>query len=483
MMRRSKVLLLSTAAILVVAVAVFLFKRRSNGAAEYATAEIDRGTISEIVGATGALQAVTTVQVGSQVSGIIKSLYADFNSVVAEGQVVARLDPSLFEARLGQANANLLSAHANVERARAQVEDARQKFERARELLAQNLLPVSDHETAKANFDAAAAQVKAAEAAVSQSAANVHQAEVDLDHTVIRAPIAGVVVNRNVDVGQTVAASFQAPTIFVIANDLAKMQVNASIDEADIGRIETGQVVSFRVDAYPERTFDAVVEQIRLQPTTVQNVVTYNTIIAVDNPQQLLKPGMTATVSVITRKAENALRVPASALRFRPEGFESDTEKKGRGGVSPDGSSMAAASNTTESGSQRPVGSPGVTAGEGRDGRAEGRGREGGRPDGEGGRRAGAGEREGKSVSATPGEREIRRGKSALVFVLDDKGKPQPVRIKTGLSDGQFTEVREGLSEGARVVTGQDGDRSQAGGRPGQAAGNPFQPQFQRRQR
>ena len=201
----------------------------------------------------------------------------------------------------------------------------RQKYARAKELAAQKLLPATELETAKANFDGAVAQVKASEAAESQSLASVNQAKLDLSHTIIDTPIDGVVISRNVDVGQTVAASFQAPVLFVIANDLARMRVNAAVDEADVGRVREGQEVVFHVDAFPEREFKGVVEQVRLNPTTVSNVVSYNTIVAVDNRDLLLRPGMTATVSIVVRKAENALRLPAAALRFRPEGFQRPT--------------------------------------------------------------------------------------------------------------------------------------------------------------
>jgi HlyD family secretion protein len=286
-----------------------------------ATAPVDRGTIAEVVGATGILQAVTTVQVGSQVSGTIASLSADFNSRVRKGEVIARLDPSLFQARVEQAKANLVAARANLERTHATSEDARQKYERARALSAENLLPESDLESAKATFDAAVAQDRATEAAVSQAEAAVNQATLDLSHTIIAAPIDGVVLGRNVDVGQTVAASLQAPTLFVIANDLTQMQVKAAIDEADIGRVREGQAVSFRVDAYPDEEFSGIVEQVRLQPITNQNVVTYDTLIAVANPDQKLMPGMTATVSVVVQEKHDVLRVPAAALRYRPEGF------------------------------------------------------------------------------------------------------------------------------------------------------------------
>ena len=396
---------------------------RSDRAPKYLTAALDRGDIVETVGATGTLQAVTTVQVGSQVSGTIQSLGADFNSTVKKGQVIARLDPSSFEARLGQAKANLISARANVERARAAVVDAQQKYARARELSAQALLPESDLETAKANYDGAGAQQKANEAAVSQAEASVNQAQVDLDHTVITTPIDGVVINRAVDVGQTVAASFQAPVLFIIANDLTRMQVNAAVDEADIGRVKAGEDVSFRVDAYPDRSFAGRVEQVRLQPQTIQNVVSYNTIISVDNSEQKLMPGMTATVSIIVRKALNVLRVPAGALRFRPEGFEAEKDGRAAGG-----------------------GSRGSAP---REGRAEGAG----------------------------GERS--QGRRALVFTLGEGGKPEPSRVRVGLSDGQFVEVQEGLAEGAVVVTGLEGAAARRPGAPTAGpspSNNPFAP-------
>jgi len=223
----------------------------------------------------------------------------------------------------------VLSAQANVDRARATVEDTRQKYERAKELAATKLIAETDLETAKANHDGAVASLKSSQAAESQAVANLNQAKVDLSHTIIDTPIDGVVISRNVDVGQTVAASFQAPVLFVIANDLARMRVNAAVDEADVGRVREGQEVVFHVDAFPDREFKGTVEQVRLNPTTVSNVVSYNTIVAVDNRDLLLRPGMTATVSIVVRKAENALRLPASALRFRPEGYQRPTGGRG----------------------------------------------------------------------------------------------------------------------------------------------------------
>lgn len=456
--RPSRLALLGVGLLVVAASAFSLLRAPADP--RYATANADRGEIAEVVGATGTLEAVTTVQVGSQVSGTILTLGADFNSVIKKDQVVARLDPSLFEARLGQARANLVSARANAERARAAVTDTQQKLVRAEELAAENLLPQSDLETARANQASAVAQVKAADAAITQSEASVNQADVDLAHSIITAPIDGIVIARNVSVGQTVAASFQAPVLFVIANDLTRMRVNASIDEADIGRVQQDQEASFRVDAYPERSFRGRVEQVRLQPNTVQNVVTYNTIIAVDNPDQKLMPGMTATVSVIVRKVENALRIPASALRFRPEGFEARPGPAGPGrgeragggpGAGGPGAAMAA-----------PGGRPG---GEGRPGDGRGMGRS-------------AGGESGSTTSLGFRPRE-GGGRPALVFVASPKGQPEPKRIRTGISDGQFVEVKDGLDEGAAVITGYDLGLGRPMGAPRAGASpsaNPFAP-------
>ncbi|MGC4082661.1 MAG: efflux RND transporter periplasmic adaptor subunit [Vicinamibacterales bacterium] len=279
------------------------------------TAAVTRGDIVETVGATGTLQAVTTVQVGSQVSGNIAWLGADYNSLVKKGQVLARLDPSLFDAQVQQTRANLAQARANLtkaqselERNRVQLADAQQKYTRARELNTRQLLPQSDLDTAKTTVDTAQAAVQSqqatvtqAQAAVTQAEASVNQSQVNLEHTVITAPIDGLVISRSVDVGQTVAASMQAPTLFVLAADLTKMQVVANLDESDVGRIRPNQVVTFRVDAYPNDTFRGTVVQVRLQPVVQQNVVTYATVIEVPKNDLRLKPGMTANVNVDIR--------------------------------------------------------------------------------------------------------------------------------------------------------------------------------------
>jgi HlyD family secretion protein len=282
------------------------------------TATVSRGDIVESVGATGTLEAVTTVQVGTQVSGTVMELHADFNSIVKRGQIVARLDPSLFETQIEQQRANLVRSQAEVERLKVALDDARTKLTRATELAARNLIPKSELETAQVAVRAAEAQLRSSEAQLTQARASLNQAEVNLQHTVIAAPIDGIVISRNVDVGQTVAASMQAPTLFVIAADLTKMRVNASIDEADVGRMRPGQTVQFRVDAYPGEEFHGVVSQVRLQPVVVQNVVTYATVIDVPNATLKLKPGMTANVTIEIARREGVVRVPATALRFRP---------------------------------------------------------------------------------------------------------------------------------------------------------------------
>ncbi len=281
-------------------------------------ARVTRGDIAETVGATGQLQAVTTVQVGTQVSGTIQELNADFNSLVRKGQVLARLDPSLFQTQIEQARANLIRAEADLERFRVALDDTRTKLNRARELSEKKLIAQTELEAAEVAVRSAEAQLRSQQAAVTQSQASLQQSQVNLQHTVIESPIDGLVISRNVDVGQTVAASMSAPTLFVLAADLTKMQVLASLDESDVGRIRPGQFVRFRVDAFPTEEFIGAVTQVRLQPTTVQNVVTYQTVIDVPNPDLKLKPGMTANVNIEIARRANVLRVPNTALRFRP---------------------------------------------------------------------------------------------------------------------------------------------------------------------
>ena len=282
------------------------------------TATVTQGDIVDTVGATGVLEAVTTVNVGSQVSGIIDELYVDFNSIIREGDVIMRLDPSLFETQVEQARANLVRAEADTERLRVSLDDAKVQHKRAEDLAARQLISDTELEAAQLAVRSSEAQLKSSEAGITQARASLNQNEVNLEHTIIRSPIDGIVISRLVDVGQTVAASLQAPELFVIAADLTKMRVIANIDESDVGRIRPNQRVTFTVDAFPGEEFEGLVSQIRLNPVVTQNVVTYATVVDSPNPDLRLKPGMTATISLETARRENVLRIPNTALRFRP---------------------------------------------------------------------------------------------------------------------------------------------------------------------
>jgi HlyD family secretion protein len=282
------------------------------------TQPLSRGDVVDTVGATGTLEAVETVDVGTQVSGVVRELYADFNSIVKKGQVIARLDPQLIETQIEQQAANVQRAEADLDRLKVALADARQKLERAQAMSAKQLIPKTDLETAEVNVRSAEAQIKSSEASLTQARAQLNNQRVNLGYTTIIAPIDGIIISRNVDQGQTVASSMNAPTLYVIAADLTKMQVLANIDEADVGRMRPGQRVTFRVDAFPTDNFVGEVSQVRLQPTTVQNVVTYSTVIAVPNSELKLKPGMTANVNIEIARKNNVLRIPNAATRFRP---------------------------------------------------------------------------------------------------------------------------------------------------------------------
>ncbi len=294
------------------------YMRKTTKEPEVRTAQITRGDVVDSVQATGTLEAVTTVQVGTQVGGIVQELYADFNSIVKKGQVIARLDPTILDTQIEQQRANVTRSEADLERLKVALSDAKQKLDRAKALFDKNLLPRTELETADVNVRSAEAQIRSSEAALVQAKSQLHTAEVNREHTVITAPIDGIVIQRSVEPGQTVNAGMSAPTLYILAADLTKMQVNANIDEADVGRMRPGQTVTFRVDAFPTEQFTGTVQQVRLQPTTVQNVVTYQTVINVPNAQLKLKPGMTANVIIEIARKTNVLRVPTAATRFRP---------------------------------------------------------------------------------------------------------------------------------------------------------------------
>ncbi|HYD43525.1 MAG TPA: efflux RND transporter periplasmic adaptor subunit [Anaeromyxobacter sp.] len=388
----------------------------------YETAAVERGRVVARVTATGTLSALVTVQVGSQVSGRIASLHADFNSRVKKGQVIAKLDPQLFQAAVEQARANVMAAEGNLARAEAQAEDARRQLRRTRELAERKLVAAADLDTAESGAVAAEAGVKSARGALAQARASLSQAQVNLAYTTIVSPTDGVVISRSVDVGQTVAASLQAPTLFVIAEDLAKMQVNTSVAESDVGRLEAGMPATFRVDAFPGRVFRGTVRQVRNAATTVQNVVTYDAVVDVDNPDLALRPGMTATVTFVYAEREDALRVPNAALRFRPP-------------AGMPGATTAASGNGA-----------GPNAGKGPGANGGGRGR--GAPE------AGA---------------EDGRDEGRAIWVLR-AGQPVQVRVRTGVTDGTSTEVLDGeLKPGDQVLT--DASDPSGKSRPAQGGG------------
>jgi HlyD family secretion protein len=285
---------------------------------KYLTTAVDRGRIVARVTATGTLSALVTVQVGAQVSGRVAQINVDFNSPVKKGEVIARIDPQIYAANVEQAKANLIAAQGQLVKAQAQAKDAERQFTRSKQLRDDKLVAQADLDTAEANMEAAKAQVTANNGAVEQAKASLHQAVVNLDYTTIISPINGVVISRNVDVGQTVAAALQAPTLFTIAEDLKKMQVDTNVAEADVGKLTAGMEASFTVDAYPAERFKGKVRQIRNAPQTVQNVVTYDAVIDVDNSALKLKPGMTSNVTFVYAEKDDVLRVPNAALRWKP---------------------------------------------------------------------------------------------------------------------------------------------------------------------
>jgi HlyD family secretion protein len=472
---KGKVLLVIIGVIALIALGGWAYFRGQNRV-EYRTARVERGDIEATISATGNPNAVVTVQVGSQVSGNIKELHADFNTKVKKGQLVARIDPEILEAKLSQARANLdnaraavLNARAMLQKTEADIANARASLEGAKANMAKAKVSVLDaqiklksriglfkeggisaeeRDSAQANYDSnvaaleaaqaqeqaaqfgiraaqaqhevTKAQLAAGEAQVKQQEAALRQAQIDLNHTYIRAPVDGTVVSRNVDVGQTVAASLQAPTLFLIAQDLTKMQVDTNVDEADVGRVRVGKDATFTVDAYPGEIFKGKVVQIRQAPINVQNVITYNVVIGVSNQDLKLFPGMTANVKILVDRRENVLRIPIASLRFRPPDLK---EQRGPGG---EGAVRAAAQSTP-------------------------------------------------TVGGTPG---VRRGApsddSQTIWVLGDDKKPRPVAVKLGVTDGSFSELTEGdLKEGQGVLVG-------VVSKEGSTVGSPRQPFGQR---
>ena len=379
---------------------IFYAKNAKPSPVKYETTAIARGNISSKVTATGTLSALVTVQVGSQVSGRIAELHADFNSAVKKGEIIARIDPQLFIAALEQAKASMAQEVAQVEQAKVNFKSLDLQRLRSRQLRAQNLIAQQDLETAEAAADSANANIAVQEAQLAQAKANLHQANTNLAYTTIESPTDGTVISRSVDVGQTVAASLSAPTLFTIAQDLTKMQVDTSVAESDVGKLLPSMPAIFTVDAYPNERFRGKVRQIRNAAQTVQNVVTYDAVIDVDNKELKLKPGMTANVTFVWAEKSDVLRVPNSAMRFKP----------------PEVVNAAASPSGTASAAVRPPGAgPGGPGGHKRD-------------------------------------RSQASDKRQIWLLRNEAAAQVPIRI--GISDGSVTEVVEGdVHEGDQVIT------------------------------
>ena len=381
--RKVKITVVVLVVLFLIAGGWFYSNRGENGP-KFRTEKAMQGDIVAAVTATGTMNAVVTVLVGTQVSGTIKKLYVDYNSPVKKGQILALIDPATFQAQVEQARANLIQANANVEKSEAALADAKRMFERNKTLFAKDFIARSDLDTSEANYQSAVAQLSASKAQVAQNKAALDFSEINLKYTRIVSPVDGTVISRSVDVGQTVAASFQTPTLFNIAQDLKKMQIDTNVDEADIGKITVGQPVTFTVDAYPDLTFKGKVFVVRNAPITVQNVVTYDVVVQVDNSELKLKPGMTANVSIVYSDKKGVLKIPNAALRFRPS-------------------------------------------------------------------------RSGEKAKVAQDQ------KGAAVWVLEGK-KPKRCKVKTGISDGNFTEVVSGdLQEGQAVIVEATGEKKAGG--------------------
>ena len=401
-----------TFTVLFIAASLAACRGRGKKDEKYKTEPVTRGNVTMTVTATGTVSAVTTVQIGSQVSGVIARLYADFNSHVKRGQLLAELDPTPFQAQVEQ-------RQADVTKSKVEAANAKITYERQRRLVAAGL-------AAQADLDAARAQYEGAEAQVQQSVAAMQQAQTNLHYTTINSPIDGVVVDRQYDVGQTVAASFQAPTLFSIAQDLTKMQVQADVDQSDIGRVAIGQLARFTVDAYPDEEFRGRISQIRLNATVNQNVVSYPVIIEVPNPDEKLRPKMTANVTIDVAQAPNVLRIPNAALRFKPPEDEktaktSTTTRGGEGATAPQSNQSTPPAQTTDTAQRM-------------------------------GRRHGG---FGGAAGALGGAMPPKPKRPQTVYVLDKDNKLQPVAVRTGISDGRYTQVVDGaVKEGDQVVIG-----------------------------
>lgn len=398
--------------VIVFGVGGFLFFNRNKGnSITVDNTTVTKGDLIKAVSATGTLEAVNTVNIGAQVSGTIKNIYVDYNSTVKKGDLLAEIDPSLLSARVRQARADVMAAKANIQEAQSSAKNAKKTRDRNKELFARDLIAESELDSAQTGYETALAKLNSAKANLAQAEADLEYDETTLGYTKITSPINGVVTDRAIDEGQTVNSSQSAPTLFTIAEDLARMQVEADIDEADIGQIRKAQAVEFTVDAYPDLSFDGEVDEIRLAPNTEDNVVTYTVIVKVHNPDLKLMPGMTANVSIISQKREGVFKVASSALKFKP--VTSLMEM-------PDGSGAAEGAQSSKQGRRRE--DAGVF----------------------------------RNASGTP-----------RTLWIYENGKLKPLPVRAGISDGMYTEISGDLIEGLEVVVSISGaDDSKKGGSP-----------------
>jgi HlyD family secretion protein len=492
---RNRILFIALALLLAGGMAALLWTRQVESAPVYRFGKVERGPITAVVTSTGTLNPVTSVQIGTQVSGQIKELFVDFNSQVKQGQLIARIDPETFTYRVRQAEADLEAARSSLNRGRVSLANTQRDLDRTKELVARNFTSPAELDRAQSTYDLAAAEVRTAQAVVQQREAQLATARVDLGRTEIRAPVDGVVIKRSVDVGQTVAASLQAPELFVIAKDLRDMQVDTSIDEADVGRIRVGQRATFSVDAYPGRTFSGEVKTVRKAPQNTQNVVTYIAIVSASNDRGELLPGMTANVRIVTDTRESVLKAPNAALRFRPAGDagKSDPAKAAAAPPTGPGTAMAASATPLTQFRERLVTELKLDAEQQQRIEpifAEMRNKfmglrelpEDARAKAAGAIRADLRARieevlnpEQKARFAEVAAEFAGRGPGGpstrgRLWVLDGK-TPRAIDVRAGLSDGSMTEVSgDGIVEGLEVIVGQQGA---AGAAPAQKGAPP----------
>ena len=429
-----------------------VFRSGRNGEIKYRTETLARGDIEALVVTSGTLNPIEIVDVGAQVSGKIEKLYADFNTPVTKGQIVAELDQEPLKMKIDQNEANYKSRVASLDRAKVTLSQAEKGYERAKSLFAKELVSIEEMEAAEASYLGSKSDLISAEATLSQAKSTLDLSKVDLSYAVIRAPVDGIVIVRKVNVGQTLQSSMTAPLLFQVATDLTKMKVECSVDESDIGKVKEGQKARFTVEAYPNETFNGVVQQVRFSPETVQNVVTYTTIVNVENPGKKLLPGMTATVSIIVGEAKDVLRVSNAALRFTPN-------------LSPEELAKMAQEMRDKMTAQRPAqgGQPGAAEAPGA-GAAPSRNGGQARPAGAGQGAPGAALRLGGMPGGGGGQAGRARQQAPRVWIMDNVGKLSMVFIRTGVSDTSYSEIRGGeLKEGDVVIAGLETPATRAG--------------------